>query len=424
MPQLGCFVKYTLPKSLEYPMDTEITTFRCIYCGRQRPEAERSLEHIWPEGLGGQFTPYFFKTREACGKCNNLLGQFVDGEFQRSFFTSVEESGAALAFLDTSRVTSLPLVYMGTLADEPPNGEVCESWIGPRGERIYFLHAKDRDDFVSYAGGDPIKRSMTDGGRLYIGFSKQNAYWVHTAIASARAKFRHAEFRLLTVVNDPALLALCSAESSQSVKDRTFLDPHWRTKTNNVRQTMLLDHGARFQCKLALAFGAALFGAAFHETDYEPLLRKALWERDPRKRAKIPILGTPVVPGVRDGDEQLLGYPGAYTFAIVRSGDVAMVMVYSPRTRSFRTVVAPKAKDLPSSLLTEFGEGFVVLVVPGLRKHFGPIHLMPYLLHRHGGPQLPELVELESKRKSIDQVEAEVARWNVPQIEPPGPSAA
>lgn len=40
---------------------------------------------------------------------------------------------------------------MGTLADEPPSGEVCESWLGPRGERIFFLHAKDRDDFAAYA---------------------------------------------------------------------------------------------------------------------------------------------------------------------------------------------------------------------------------------------------------------------------------
>lgn len=195
-----------------------------------------------------------------CGKCNNLLGQFVDGEFQRSFFTSVEESSAALAFLDTSRAIALPLVYMGTLADEPPDGEVCESWIGPRGERIYFLHAKDRDDFASYAGGDPIKRSMTDGGRVYMSFSEPNAYWIHTAAKSAREKFRHAEFRLLTIVNDPVLLGMCSQESDESVKDRAFLDAYWRVKTNHVHQTMSLDHGVRFQCKLALSFGNTLFG--------------------------------------------------------------------------------------------------------------------------------------------------------------------
>ncbi|MCH9808090.1 MAG: HNH endonuclease [Alphaproteobacteria bacterium] len=396
-------------------MNIGATTFSCIYCGRQKPEAERSLEHIWPEGLAGKFTPDFFKTREACGTCNNLLGQFVDGEFQRSFFTSVEESGAALTFLDTTTAIALPLVYMGTLADQPSGGEVCESWLGPRGERIYFLHAEDRADFASYAGGDPIKRKISDGGRVYMSFSRPNAYWIHTAVASAREKFRNAEFRLLTVVDEPTLLELCSPESDQSAKDRAFLDSHWRAKTNQVRQTMLLDHGARFQCKLALGFGSALFGRAFQETDYETLLRKALWERDPEKRANIPILGTPVVPGVRDGDEQLLGYPGAYTFAFMRSGDVAMVMVYLPSTRSFRTVMAPESQGLSSRLLGQFNDGFVVLLVPGLQAHFGPIHLTPYVLHRHGGPQIPELVELESKRKTIEQLETDVSRWNVPQ---------
>ena len=98
-----------------------------------------------------------------------------------------------------------------------------------------------------------------------------------------------------------------------------------------------------------------------------------------------------------------------------------MVMVYSPSTRSFRTVVPPKAHDLPSTLLQQFGDGFVVLLVPGLQAHFGPISLTSYLLHRHSGPQIHELVELEAKRKTIEQLEVEVAIWNVSQN---GPSAA
>ena len=53
----------------------------------------------------------------------------------------------------------------------------------------------------------------------------------------------------------------------------------------------------------------------------------------------------------------------------------------------------------------------------------GQFVLTPYLLHRHGGPQIRELVVLESKRKTIEQLEAEVAHWHVSQ-KPAGPSPA
>src|SRR5438876_7563927 len=104
--------------------------FRCIYYGHLKEEADRSLEHIWPDGLGGDWAPEFFRSREVCGRCNNLLGQFVDGEFQRSFFAGAEQSQGALAFIDTAKPRALPLVYMGVFPEAASETEICESWLG------------------------------------------------------------------------------------------------------------------------------------------------------------------------------------------------------------------------------------------------------------------------------------------------------
>jgi hypothetical protein len=389
--------------------------FRCIYYGHQKDEADRSLEHIWPDGLGGDWAPDFFHTRDVCGRCNNLLGQFVDGEFQRSFFAGVEQSQGALAFIDTAKPRALPLVYMGAFPEAPSDTEICESWLGARGERIFFFHVKDREDFVGFAGGDPMRRGTTDGGRVYLGFSRANLFWVLTAIQSVRKTFKKGEFRLLTGTDSKELGAACAPESQQSEKDRSYIGRLLEQRSAHTRMTMQLDHGMRFQCKLALGFGHALFGPTFAGEEYEQKLRAGLWERDPAKRRELEIIGESMLAGRRDHDEVILGYPGAYTFAFMRSREGVMLWVYAPSTRSLRTGIMPGGENLRSPLFEQFGGGFVVVLAPGLQKHFGPYAVDAYVAHRHGGPRIKDLEGLEASRRSIEEVEQAVAGSDIPQ---------
>ena len=53
----------------------------CIYCNTEKAESELSLEHIFPESLGGDLCSGLFKTRDVCIRCNNVAGLFVDGAF-------------------------------------------------------------------------------------------------------------------------------------------------------------------------------------------------------------------------------------------------------------------------------------------------------------------------------------------------------
>lgn len=388
--------------------------FTCIYCDRNKDDSERSLEHIWPEGLGGQWSPDFFKTRDVCGRCNNLCGQFVDGEFQRSFFVTAEESQSALAFVDIDQPSVLPLIYMGVTHYPPSPTDVCEIWIGPRGESIFFLHTVDREDFASYAGGDPIKRSRADPGRVYLSFSKANLFWMRTVLLSVRSTFKKAAIRLLTITDIPDVLSFISAETAQSTSDRTYIEPLWKQRERHVRQTVSLDHGIRFQCKLALGFGHTLFGEPFHATEYAGHLRSALWEKDPQKRSLIPIQGTSLLADARHADEKLLAFRGAYTFVFKRQGDFAILMIYTPSGRSMRTVFLKPATNVFSQMFRDNGEGFAVVLTPGLQKHFGPYPFADYALHMNAGPKLVALSELEAQRKTIDQVEKTAGKWDLP----------
>lgn len=92
-----------------------------------------------------------------------------------------------------------------------------------------------------------------------------------------------------------------------------------------------------------------------------------------------------------------------------------MSLIYGPSTRSLRTVIAREAPTLRSQLLDSHGGAFVVVLVPGQKRYVGPMALTSYVAHRHGGPKIAELAELEKTYRSLDEIEAAVKRWEVPQ---------
>lgn len=395
--------------------DTE-TYFRCIYCGRQKPDAERSLEHIWPQGLGGAHAPDFFLTTSVCRTCNNLVGLFVDGEYQRSFFMGVESIGAALSFLDDRHPIALPLVFMGVNPTPHGDGEICEQWLGPRGDKVYFFHGQDRDDFRTYAGGDPIKRRKRDPGRVYLSFSRANIFWIDTVMLSVRAQFPRAELRLLTTTNVPHLLAQTTAESVQSVADRAYLEPMWRDKSSSIGMALSLDHALRFQAKMALGFGHALFGAAFAELPYEETLRSILWERDSARRGELPIIGSSIFnPPEPDPIIDRLAYPGAFTIVFNGSRDGVFLTVFSPGGRRLDTQIVPAPVALPSQLLQDHLGSFVVLIVPARATAVGPLPIGHYAMHRLGSLVLDAVARLDALRVSIEDLEQRLRRYDIAQ---------
>lgn len=85
----------------------------CIYCRKDKPNEEFSLEHVIPQCLGGSIAPNEFKTRDVCEKCNNDLGLFVDASFEKSWFVSQQLQANARALFEPSHPQALPLICMG-----------------------------------------------------------------------------------------------------------------------------------------------------------------------------------------------------------------------------------------------------------------------------------------------------------------------
>lgn len=71
-------------------------TKKCIYCNKEKPKTEFSLEHIIPRSLGGAQAHDLFKTTLVCRCCNNTVGLFVDAPLVKNFFHLNDSAESAL----------------------------------------------------------------------------------------------------------------------------------------------------------------------------------------------------------------------------------------------------------------------------------------------------------------------------------------
>lgn len=401
-------------------MTREHRAFRCIYCGEEKPSAARSYEHIWPGKFGGGASPDWFKTNDCCGErnkrrqCNHVMGQFVDAELVRTPFGTKWRLGTELPFVDAQRPGALPLVFMGRQSEHPSDDEICESWLGPRGEAVYYLHRIDRDDFKTYAGGDPIRRKSKDAGRVYFGLTKPNVYWFMVALLSVEKRFPGAEIRLLTKVDDPRITQRLSPETPQSIVDVQYILPRWRQRGQALQQTLNIDCGNRFLCKLALGFGHALFGPAFAERPHESVLRDGLWRRSASNGSDVPkIKGKGLFEPGDPALTRFLTNGAAFSLLFSRSPERAWISTFMPDGMSASCMILPSSEMLPSNLFEAHTDYFVVLLYPALNRFVGPLPLQAYIEHRTRTQLVQALAEIEQRQKTIAQIEAEVARHDI-----------
>ena len=102
---------------------------RCIYCNQDKYEDEFSLEHIFPDALGGKYANKLFKTRQVCKKCNNLAGLYVDSLFVKNFFLTKLFFSNYIGYFDFKKKPYIPFTYMGFYEHiEHPQYKFCEAW--------------------------------------------------------------------------------------------------------------------------------------------------------------------------------------------------------------------------------------------------------------------------------------------------------
>jgi len=161
----------------------------CLYCDTEKETDKYSLEHIFPDALGGSLFSEVFKTKNVCRDCNSTLGLFADGPFIKNIFSKNDGSKAYLSYVDLTKPAAMPLKYMGILENfVGEDNEVCEVWLGPHGGVVYHVRQKADSHFNTMIGGNPINNKKNNG---WITIFAQNAdlYWNIVLLLSCKNYF-------------------------------------------------------------------------------------------------------------------------------------------------------------------------------------------------------------------------------------------
>lgn len=374
--------------------------FTCSYCLTEKPVAERSDEHIWPEGLGGDPVGPPWRTDNVCGRCNSLAGQWVDGAFIRGWFGTHERASGAEDYLDPAHPEKAiaQFRYMGVVEpDELRPDETAEVWIGPAGETVLHVRPKHDDVWNAYAGGKPT-RKRAEGGHAYLLFTSPEMFWVLVALWSFQKQFRRAHRTLInsdTPETSPPLAPIDPGDAEQARHIRMA-----RSLQGGIKASLVvdLDYSNRFLCKLALGVGRELWGEAYLKTSYAGHLSRALWERDFEVRQTIPVRGSGFFGGLTAKLSRLpLAWPGGWLLLLMKAGGLPCLVVLTPDGKAMITLLSddPALADaLPIS-----DEGEIHVVVPAVGTSAGPIPFEDYLAFVTGVGTHPELQRLQSLRR-------------------------
>jgi len=257
----------------------------CIYCKTDKNEDQLTLEHVISQFLGGAQAPDNLKTRNVCGTCNSNLGLFVDASFEKDFLVFNLLNEAAYSFFDPNSPTPLPLRNMGVSDLTPPEmkeEEICECWIGPLGEQIYWIRPSDGRMYW-YAGGNPrtVKKVRTRAYFIWSERSQKNPMITWLSFGDA---FNGRKVRKVS----------CTQVEGANLADIGFFEPdeldlrrieYFNNKCSNGQErknqlSMYLHYDIRFMAKLAIGLGHVLFGDKFDNSNYTKELHKALWFKE------------------------------------------------------------------------------------------------------------------------------------------------
>ncbi|MEP5757910.1 MAG: HNH endonuclease [Litoreibacter sp.] len=382
-------------------------TKKCIYCDEQKQSSEFSLEHIWPDGLGGDYLSKFWRTRDVCRKCNSISGVFVDGAFIKQHLVAAERMLDGLEYLSSESSTgTIQLGFCGTVQNiEAPDGEVVDFWVCAPGANVLHFRAKSEITFDTYVGGDPRRSSKrSKAGRVVVSFTTEEPFWIEVALRSVKRHFSKAPLFVETPGwpdEHEGFLAL-SPENPEHAFDLDAVRKlyHHIDAGGQIHAQIahLLHADARFMSKLALAVGYKIFGESFMVSDDARLHRKSFREADPLKREKLKIKGSGLLTEDNSPElSELLKWPGAWQLLLQQVNGALALVVTTPSGRKM-VVQITDDRELLEQLDHDYREGKHWLAVPQVQKGVGPTPYPKYLAHILGSQSLVELEELAALR--------------------------
>ncbi|AFZ43836.1 hypothetical protein PCC7418_1656 [Halothece sp. PCC 7418] len=388
----------------------------CIYCRKTKNKSDFSLEHIIPYSLGGSQLPDNLKSYDVCQRCNNILGLFVDGAFEKNFFVHNFLIECDLALLNQSKYYAEPLSCLGKSKLSPPEikeEEICEYWIGTLGLGVFWIRPDD-SRFEAYCGGDPIKvKSKKIDTRAY--FVLPHSYSESSDNANKLLMTIKEAFR-----DKPVKKVLCHDFDKESdaayvlLEQLGFSEPdqldekrknyfHSIVKNGEIENNLQHDlyHDKRFLAKVSIGISHCLFGDKILNTESINKLYKVLWDRDNSEDAELLYNNTFLCNRTfyysHYSLEYLLGVPYAVTISIIPDNQYIIININIKQELNY-VVGCAKINDITQkeleSITNNGGEVFVIY-----KKIDKCIHLYfnDFILHQNGSKINPQIDSIQQR---------------------------
>lgn len=371
----------------------------CLYCGLDKEDSRMTLEHVVPQSLGGAHLSNEFKIKNVCQTCNNNLGLFVDAAFERQWIVSNAMQLSALACFNSESTKGVPLICMGNSSLEVPSiedNEICELWLGPWGEQIFWIRQRD-ENLYWYAGGNP-RTAKEKATRAYFFFSEKSkkdfrATWL--AFKDAFDGKKKVKKIMCTDVEGENFESIGFQPSDALDEERIKYFKTITADTNSRKNSLsfYLDFDLRFASKIAIGMAYALFGEKVIDTLYMRELRKGLWHKqgDPSPN----IRGTSVYSENRRAEDvQIFGHENAVVI-IIAPAQGAISLSFSIGTSVSFSVMCVDAGCLDEEDFEKIGHGIVLVLFKYLQKGF-QLSLFDYVSHKLGRRKHEELSKIEA----------------------------
>jgi len=374
---------------------------KCLYCQQEKDSAEYSLEHIFPDALGGSLFPQVFKTRDVCRHCNSTSGLFIDGPFIKNFFSQNDRSQAYLNYINFNKPVAMPLKYLGVLEDfTGEDNEVCEVWFGPHGGIVYHVRQKADPRYDTMIGGNPIENKKNNG---WIAIFAQNSdvYWNEVLLLSCIKYFGKArrisggiqltpQAQHNAYFNEPTDKELSILQFFRSISGRQ----------HHCKIQIQIGFEQRFLAKLALGLGYNLFGNKFLNSEYSQKLRNAMWEKDFNKRLEIVNFSDYFHDGKNIRDN-FLAWEGVHTLVLFPIGSILYLIFYC---FGYKLMMIPLCYDHEIWNTSISSDGIVYVAAPQLELFSVPLSSVEFISHKTGYHRIAKLEEIEQLKNDISQL--------------------
>lgn len=368
----------------------------CIYCLKDKPDSEMTLEHVIPQFLGGQYAPRRYQTRRSCQRCNHDLGLFVDASFARTWLVSNWLQNVAMSSYDPNKPVGLPLACMGIIDNQLPGmaeNEVCELHIGPLGEAIFWVRPHD-ERLYWYVGGNP-RTTKTIRSRAYYFFSERSPLDLKATLLAFKESFSgHKVTKIFaTEVPDEFLnLGFLRPDTLDAQRIAILRETTW-SKRPKVRASMNVEFDKRFLAKLARGISFCLFGDKVLHGRYANEIQKALWYRPndpPSGFMSAATLGTGM-----PGAEAVLGHSAAIVIAINFFPNLGIAASVNIGARLGSSAVCMTTDSVTAEDIARIECGLVIAIFPNQHESL-QLPLLDYILHRTGQKVHTGLAALEA----------------------------